>query len=130
MKPTIQLTTVLLFSLLLTGCLSPVKNEIPLVQGGLSVKPTSTNDTKLVIFNISNSFLYKIDGSGRINVKLNGQGVAQLKIGHYAQVIVPKGRYKIELTHRDMADITSDHNIEFRDSESFVEIYSNPLSTQ
>ncbi|MGA2787746.1 MAG: hypothetical protein ABSF60_09480 [Verrucomicrobiota bacterium] len=80
MKRILQLAALLLLPLLLAGCLTPVKNEIPLVQGGLSVKASNTNETMLVIFNDSNYLMYGLDGSGRINVKLNGKGVAQIHI--------------------------------------------------
>src|SRR6266568_8306392 len=109
MKRSLQLAALLLLPLLLTGCLTPVANEIPLAYDDLSVKPGNTNDTRLVIFNDSNFVLYGLDGSGRINVKLNGKGVAQIHVGYYAQAIVPKGTYQVDLMHRDTADFASRH---------------------
>jgi hypothetical protein len=122
MKRISQLAILLVVPLLLTGCLTPVQNEIPLAGANLSVKATSTNDTKLVIFNDSNFLLYGLDGSGRINVKLNGQGVAQLKVGYYAQVIIPRGNYRVDLLHVDRDYYSSQHQIELSDPESFLEI--------
>src|SRR5438132_12376195 len=84
MKRMIELFCVVALSMCLTGCLTPVKNEVPLAGGDLSVYATKTNETKLVIFNDSNSLLYGLDGSGRINVSLDGKGVAQLNIGRFA----------------------------------------------
>jgi len=68
----------------------------------LSVKATSTNDTKLVIFNDSN----------------------------FAQVIVPKGSYRVELSYRDMADFSPHHQIELTDAESYLKINATPTSNQ
>ncbi|MDB6124831.1 MAG: hypothetical protein JWQ71_3824 [Pedosphaera sp.] len=132
MKQSIQLSALLILSLLLTGCssLSPVKNEIPLVKGGLDIKPTNTNDTKLVIFNDSSVVGFGIDGTGRINVKLNDKGVAQLNIGRYTQVIVPKGKYQVDLEHLDMFHFTSQHQIELVKPESFLMIYATPTSNK
>jgi hypothetical protein len=122
MKRCIPLVALLVFPLLLAGCLTPVKNEIPLAGSDLSVQATSTNDAKLVIFNDSNYLLYGLDGSGRINVKLNGKGVAQLKVGYYVQVIVPKGSYEVGLLHVDREYYTTQHQIELREPETFLEV--------
>jgi hypothetical protein len=130
MKRISQLAILLVVPLLLTGCLTPVKNEIPLAGSDLSVKATSTNDTKLVIFNVSNYLLYGLDGTGRINVKLNGQGVAQLKVGYYAQLIVPKGSYRVDLLHVDRDYYSSQHQIELSEPESFLEIRAISFSNE
>ena len=130
MKQIIQLSALLSFSLFLTGCLTPVKNEIPLASGSVLEKAANTNDTKLVIFNDSDFLAFGLDGSGRINVKLNGKGVAQIDIGRYAQVIVPKGKYQVDLVHLDMAHFSSRHQIELTDPESFLEIFATPTSNK
>jgi hypothetical protein len=120
----------LVVSLLLGGCLSPVKNEIPLAGSDLSVRATHTNDTKLVIFNDSNFLLYGLDGTGRINVKLNGRGVAQLKVGYYAQVLVPKGSYQVDLLHVDREYYASEHQIELTGPESYLEVRAISFSNE
>jgi hypothetical protein len=123
-----QWTALLGLLLLSTGCLSPVQNEIPLLAGGLSAKASGPNDTKLVIFNTSNGVLYGLDGSGRINVWVNNRGVAMVKIGHYAQVIVPRGPCHVSLTHRDMAKFNSEHDFTLTGPEAFLEIRATPIS--
>jgi hypothetical protein len=129
-KRILQLVILLVIPLLFTGCLTPVKNEVPLAGGDLSVKATSTNDTRLVIFNNSNFLLYGLDGSGRINVKLNGKGLVQLKVGYYAQAIVPKGSYQVELLHVDRDYYSSQHQIELSEPESFLEIRAVSFSNE
>ena len=130
MKQIIQLVILLVIPLLFTGCLAPVKNEVPLAGGDLSVKATSTNDTRLVIFNNSNFLLYGLDGSGRINVKLNGKGLVQIKVGYYAQAIVPKGSCQVELLHVDRDYYSSQHQIELSEPESFLEIRAVSFSNE
>ena len=83
-----------------------------------------------MIFNDSDFLAYGLDGSGRINVKLNGQGVAQLKIGQFAQVVVPLGQYQVDLEHMDTATFTSHHQIELRDPVSFLEIFATPTANK
>ena len=130
LKPLIRLAVAFTLPLLLTGCLAPIKSEIPLAGSSLAVKATNPNDTKLVIFNDSNALLYGLDGSGRINVSLDGKGVAQLNIGRYAQVIVPKGTYQLDLQHLDLARFSSHHQIDLKNSESFLEIRSTQTSNE
>jgi hypothetical protein len=120
----------LILPLFITGCLTPVKNEIPLATGGTTDKPANPNDTRLVIFNDSDFLAFGMDGSGRINVKLNGQGVTQIRIGQYAQVIVPQGKHHIELVHFDTATFSSEHEIELNTPISFLEIYATPTSNR
>ena len=114
----------------LTGCFTPVKNEIPLVIGDLHRIPDSTNDTKLVIFNTSNPVLYGADGSSRINVKLNGKGLGQLNFGQYAEVIMPKGKCRVDMQHLDMFRFSSVRWLDLNDPESFVEIFATPTSNE
>ena len=130
MKRTIESVLLLAVPLLLAGCLTPVRNEIPLAGSDLSVQATSPTETKLVIFNDSNYLLYGLDGSGRINVRLNGRGVAQIKVGHYAQVIVPKGSYRVDLLHVDREYYASQHQIELNEPESFLEVRAISFSNE
>ena len=131
MRKSVLLGILLLVSLApLTGCFTPVKNEIPLVKGDLHMIPANTNETKLIIFNDSNPVLYGLDGSSRINVKLNGKGIGQLNLGHYAQVIVPKGKCLFDLQHLDLVHISSQRWLDLNESESFVEIFASPTSNE
>jgi hypothetical protein len=116
--------------LFMAGCLSPVQNEIPLATGSVLERPANTNDTRLVIYNDSDFLAFGMDGSGRINVKLNGQGVAQVNIGHYAQVIVPQGKYQVDLVHLDTATFSSEHQIELNTPVSFLEIFATITSNK
>jgi hypothetical protein len=130
MKRSVQVALLLVATLLLTGCLTPIENEIPLAGSDLSVRATGTNDAKLVIFNTSNYLLYGLDGTGRINVKLNGKGVAQLKVGSYAQVIVPRGSYEVGLLHVDRDYYSTQHQIELTEPESYLEIRAIAFSNE
>ena len=130
MKRFSQFVSLLVVLLLFSGCLTPVKNEIPLAGSDLSIKPAGTNETKLVIFNDSNYLLYGLDGSGRINVKLNGKGLTQLKVGYYAQVIVPRGTYEVGLLHVDRDYYSTLHQIELTEPESYLEVRALGFSNE
>jgi hypothetical protein len=125
------LLSLLLASLLpLTGCFTPVKNEIPLATGNLRSPPDNPNETRLVIYNKSNPVLYGLDGSSRINVKLNGKGVGRLNIGQYAQVIMPKGKCQVDMKHLDLVVFSSQRWVDLNDPVSFVEIYATPTANE
>lgn len=109
-------------SVFLTGCLTPVDKETPLASGDLSLRVKDEGEIKLIIFNDSNSFWYGIDGTGRMNVTLDGRGVAQLKIGQYAQLFVSKGHHEIELVHRDIRHFGSHHSVQLNAPETFLRI--------
>jgi hypothetical protein len=130
LKKIILSSSFLFLALFLSGCLSPVKNEIPLAGGGVLDNPQGANDTRLIIYNDSDFLGFGMDGSGRINVTLNGQGVALVKIGEYAQVIVPKGKYEVDLVHLDMAKFASHHEIELTEPVSILEIFATPTSNR
>jgi hypothetical protein len=116
--------------LLCSGCLAPVKNEIPLAGSDLSIKTAGTNETKLVVFNDSNFLLYGLDGSGRVNVRLDGKGVAQLKVGYYAQVIVPRGNHEVGLLHVDRDYYSTQHEIELTEPEAYLEVRALGFSNE
>lgn len=71
-----------------------------------------------------------MDGSGRLNVKLNSQGVGQIRIGQYAQVLVPRGKCHVELVHFDTVTFSSAHDIELNAPVSFLEIYATTTSNK
>lgn len=130
MKRISQLALLLAVPLLLAGCLTPVKNEIPLAGPDLSLPATNPNETRLVIFNDSNYLLYGLDGSGRINVKLNGRGLTQLKVGYYVQVIVPRGSCEVGLLHVDQEYYSTTHQIELTGPEAFLEVRVTGFSNE
>jgi len=114
----------------IAGCsLTPVKNEMPLVRS-FTARATNSNDTKVVIFNESSMVLHGIDNTGRLNVKLDGKGVARLQIGEYVQVIVPRGKHQVYLEHRDMFMFRSDHELEFTNAETFLQVRATPISNE
>jgi hypothetical protein len=123
-------TTLFAFIAFTTGCtLSPVKNEIPLVKN-FAAKATNPNETKVVIFNESNMLLHGIDKTGRLNVTLDGKGVAQLDLGEYVQIIVPQGKHEVNLEHRDMALFRSKHDVEFPKPETYLKVRATPVSNE
>lgn len=129
MLETNPLLVVTLFGTILSGCatLAQVPAELPLASSDLSLKVTDPAQTKLLLFNASDVRMYKLDGSGRINVFLSEKGVAQLDIGQYAQLIVAKGKYTVRLTHVDLVEFTSEHTFDLTEDESILEFCATPL---
>ncbi len=128
MIQSIRLSALLFLLTLLGGCLTPVKNEMPLVRNGLSAKATGPNETKVIIFNSSNWLLFPL--TGRINVKLNEKEIANLNIGQYAEVVMPRGGCQVDLVHWDVANFYSQHIVELKGPESFLEVRATPTANQ
>lgn len=131
MKQVLKLLAILIFIAFVNGCLSSAKNEIPLLKDDLSIKPSKMNETKLVIFNDTNFGLFGTDGSETFQIKLNGKIVSPLGVGHYAQVIIPKGFCEVDLVQwRDLKRFSSQHKFEFNGSESFLRVYATDTSNE
>ena len=110
--------------LCIAGCsnLTSIKNEIPLASSELTLTTSTPSETKVLLFNSSDVRTFKIDGSGRMNISANGKGIGQLDIGQYLQVILPKGRHRFRLSHRDLQEFESFHELQLQDAESIIEI--------
>jgi len=74
--------------------------------------------------------MFGLDGSGWINVQLNNKGLAQVRIGQYAQAFVPKGHCAINLQHRDLGYFYATYEFDFTNDNSFVEIHATPTSNE
>ncbi len=103
---------------------------MPLASRADWEKPAGPSETKLTIFNTSGSLAYGLDGSGRINVRLDGRGVGQVGIHRYATLIVPKGKHEVELVHLDMVKLTSHQQIELTEPESYLQIFATASSNK
>lgn len=112
-----------------SGCSVPnVKPEFILpsqdihsaVQPGLS---------RIVFFNASNKLLYGLDGSGKINIKINKKDLASLKINDYVQIFLARDDYELYLVHKDVMDFKSNYKLKIDKEEVFVKVYSQPFST-
>ncbi len=102
--------------------------EVGLPSQTLDSSVSDSELQRLIIFNDSNFLLYGIDGSGKINVYVNGKGVGQLPIGTYVIVELEIGTHEIELEHRDIKMFKSTHKVAIRNDQQFLKIYSTMTS--
>ncbi|MEE9911100.1 MAG: hypothetical protein K4571_05185 [Deltaproteobacteria bacterium] len=120
---------IILSAILFVGCaVTPIQREINLPSQDI-LKPL-TDDTKvrLIIFNNSNKFWTGIDGSGKINLSLDGKGICRLSVGEYVIVETNPGKHTIDLEHRDFALFKSSHSISTIEKEHYVQVYATPVS--
>ena len=61
------------------------------------MRSTSSDHAKLVLINNSSKLLHGSDGTGLINVRLDGKAVGGPNIGEYWQIQVPKGKHMLEV---------------------------------
>lgn len=108
---------------IITGCatLPPLKNEIPLAGSDITLRSQDPNLTKLIIFNSAPALTYL--GRHKMNVYLDGKGVAQLGSHKYVQLILPRGKYKVDLVYVHDFILRSSHIVEMTGSESYLEVF-------
>lgn len=98
------------------------------MNADLAAKPTSSAETKVLVFNSSHPVLYALTGS--MEVRLDGRGVATLAIGEYVQLPVSRGTHKIELVHWDLFPFKSSHSLEVGEQDVFVEVSASAISNE
>ena len=120
---------VLVFFVLLAGCaVAPIQREIDLPDQNLAQSPADDSKARLIMFNNSNKFWFGMDGSGKINVSLDGKGVCRLGIGEFVIVETNPGEHRIDLEHRDMALFKSSHTINAAEGNNFIQVFATPAS--
>ncbi len=120
---------IIVSAILLFGCaVAPIQREIELLSQDIAQPVSDTSKVRLVLFNNSNRFLYGMDGSGKINVSLDGKGLCRLSIGEYVIVETLPGKHTIDLEHRDMALFKSSCTISADEKINYVQVFATPAS--
>ncbi len=121
--------SVIICFVLLAGCaVTPIQREIELPTQDLAQSTAGDSKARLIMFNNSNKFWFGMDGSGKINIALDGKGVCRLSIGEFVIVETNPGEHKIDLEHRDMALFKSSCTINAVEKDSFIQVYATPTS--
>jgi hypothetical protein len=129
MKTVRQFMGVTITLAILSGCAAtPVQQEVQLPSQSIDQAAPSEGRSFVVMYNDSNQLMYGIDGSGKINVSLDGKGVGRLSIGRYVVVETSIGSHTVDLAHRDMMIFDSTHELEVPNQLTFVRIYSKVTS--
>ncbi len=123
---------VLCFSLLaavaMSGCSATLPNVSSDYPRADQNSQSSKEQTKLIIFNASSPLLFPT--TGKMNVFLNGKGAAQLNIYEYVQLMVPQGKYNVELVHYDLFTFRSNHEIELATPEAYLQVNATITSNE
>ena len=69
-----------------------------------------------------------MDGSGKINIAIDGKGVCRLGIGEFVIVEANPGEHKIDLEHRDIILFKSSHTINAVEKDNFIQVFATPVS--
>lgn len=108
--------------------LVPVPTEVVLMPGEVKVPAKQPGQTYVLVFNNANKLLFGPDNTARINMRIDGKGVGGLDVGHFAQFVLPNGRYTVTLLHQDVGHFTSTHELVLTGEHAFVEIWPTPFS--
>ena len=119
---------VIIFIFISGCCMAPIKTELPLLENNIAIKNEDSSKVKMIIFNSTNKILFGPDMTGRINIKLNDKAIGGLNIGEYTQLIIPKGKHRLELVHLDMVYFKSYHDLVAEKDPLIVEIWATPVS--
>lgn len=113
----------------LSGCVSaPLKPAVPLLGPSLQQRSTKADEAVLLAYNNSSKLMYLFDKNGSLSVRLGGKAVAQLDIGRYVQLQIPKGKHRLTLSHVDVFEFESEHEFEANADPTIVEIAAMPVS--
>ncbi len=116
---------VVLGVVLFTGCgVTPIQRQIDLPPQDLSQPLTDNTKVKMIFYNNSNKFWSGMDGSGKINLFIDGKGVCRLSIGEYIIVETTPGTHTIDLEHRDIGLFKSSHRLSVDEKDNYIQIYS------
>ena len=120
---------IILSAVLFAGCaVTPIQRGIDLPRQDIAQPLTDDSKIRLIMFNNSNKFWFGWDGSGEINVSLDGKGVCRLSIGDYIIVETNPGNHTIDLVHLDLALMKSKHSISTVEKVNYIQIYATPVS--
>ena len=114
---------------LLSGCVSgPLKPEVPLLGPSLHQRSTKADEAVLLVYNNSSKLMYLFDKNGSLSVRLDSKAEAQLDIGRYVQLQIPKGKHRLTLSHVDVFEFKSELEFEANADPTIVEIAAMPFS--
>lgn len=115
------------FCAVLAGCATPTVNrEVPLLGPDLSAVAKTPGNSKVLIYNHSSRLTHLL--TGKVQVRLNGRGVAALEIGEYLQIEVPRGKHALQLSHWDLVSFNSMHELEVDQPSVIVEVQATAVS--
>jgi len=123
MKYAVLLIITIIF---ISGC-STVTPALTLPSQDTSVV-SPEGKTRVVFFNNSNPILFG-DGSWRIGIKINGEGVENLHLWKYVQVFLVPRTYKLELSHIDFFRFNDEYQLEVGTKPMFIEVFNGLIST-
>lgn len=110
----------------LSGCAIPrLASEFPRTDQRLSA-PVPPGHSRVVVFNSSNSLLYGVDHSGRINILIDSRALGSLDPGEYAQVFLTPGRHDVALRHRDLMWFETEHPVLIDRPERYLDVSCEP----
>ena len=112
----------------LSGCgIRKIKPEMRIPSQSI-LEETPSEMTKVIFFNDSNALSSGLDGSAKINLKLNGKAVGSINIHKYAQLFLSPGTYDLYMAHFDLFTFESDYKINIGKEDVYIRIYSRTTS--
>lgn len=117
-----------ILTIFISGCgIRTIKPEMSIPNQSL-LEEAPKEMTKVIFFNDSNMLAYGLDGSSKINLKLNGKAVGSINRGRYAQLFLLSGAYDLYMAHFDLSTYKSNYKLNIGKDDAYIRIYSRPTS--
>lgn len=116
---------------LMFGC-AQIKSGIILPVQDINVSPDD-NMLRVIFYNSSSHLLYPTiftGTSGAIDIKIDGKYLGRLKKRQYVQVFLERGNYDVSLKHRDILRFKTDHKLELKNDNTYIEVFARPVSNK
>lgn len=130
-----------------SGCsLTPIARELPLAEGPAMAPASQPNMGKVVFLNENPSIyrkdpgvlnmhmldrdMWRMAGTGRINIAINGKGLGQVHVGEYTATVLPFGTYEVTLVHHDALNFESKHQLVVSSPHTLVAVFPTITSNR
>ena len=118
---------IVLVMFLLCSC-ATVNYDYALPSQNLNA-PEVEGKTRVIFYNTTNPVLFA-DGSWRIGIKIDGQGVENLHLHKYVQLYLTPGIHALELSHRDVITFRSKYDLDVGETAMFIKVFNGLVSTK
>ncbi|WP_029035615.1 hypothetical protein [Salinimicrobium terrae] len=112
---------ILLITILFSSCgLRPIPSEHTLVQ--MDKEQTildNLGNGKILIYNDAN-ILHTSDKTDRLNIKMDGRNLGQLRAKDYVIVNLVNGKHTFDILHLDLVNMKSDHEVTVTDTTKVI----------
>ena len=123
-----RMPALLVFATLSCAGIATIRPEIPLPPQSIDT-PVPAGLARVVFFNGPQGGT-TIDGADKVNIIIDGRGLASLRKWQFVQVFLAPGTYEVKLEHLDIGTFGSGHLLDVEAGDNWVKAYSTLTSNR